>query len=170
MTPLILATWLTLAAAPTTCTAFCPCTVPYGLNWRSARVMVPRERAGAGAIFLGRVVAADTLEWGTATWPPDGTGRVRVSRYPEVVRYRFAVTRQWKGEVRPEAIMEVNMFSTSCGRAFGLDSTYLVYAGRVLAADSASTTVELNSCGRVRRQNDAYEDMRLLGRWSAPVR
>ena len=162
--------WLGFAATPATCEARCPCTVPPGVDWHSAHAMVPRERSAADAIFLGRVIAIDTTRWRTLVWPPDGLGRSRVTRYPDVVRYTLAVSQRWKGQVARRVLVEVEAFGTTCGRTLDPDMTYLIYAGVARASDGTRAGFRIGSCSRVRRAEEIEADVRLLGRGEPPTR
>lgn len=171
---MMLLSWATglalLATAPAPCAARCPCVQLPGEDWRVPRTVVPRARDEADAIFLGRVVAADTLAWGTFTWPADGTGQSRVQRYPDVVRYTFAVSRQWKGAVGSRVTVVASEFSTDCGRAFAQDGTYLVYAREYRESRGTPGALTSESCDRTLPAAEATEDVALLGRGTVPAR
>jgi hypothetical protein len=156
-----------LFAPPPRCTAVCPCTVPAGVEWRSARVMAPRARQQATAIFLGIVVDVDTLARDTMWMGAESSPRRLPIITATTVRYRFAVNRVWKGGVRATAVVMNYDANSSCGRAYKLDGMYLVYAERDREVPDGLRT---NSCSRVKPEGDIQDDLQILGPGKPPKR
>jgi hypothetical protein len=164
----IVAAFLLLAPpAPPGCTIVCPCTVPAGVDWRSARVMAPRARREAAAIFLGTVVGVDTLARDSIWMGGDSSPGRRPIISARTVRYRFAVGRVWKGRVGPAAVIMDYRAGSSCGRDYKLDGMYLVYAGRDRDVEGGLTT---SSCSRVKPEGDIQDDLQVLGPGKPPRR
>jgi hypothetical protein len=127
------------------------------VDYNSDSAMVRRAQAEAGAIFVGTVQAVDTLAIDRFWFPSDTTVGRRLMESPDVVRYTFAVSEVWKGQVGGQTRLTVRAFSSDCGREFTFGKTYVVYAlqrGREL---------ESYACLRSRLLENAAEDRRLLG-------
>jgi hypothetical protein len=165
----LLVTTFFLLAQPTAlpCTTACPCIVPGGVDWRSARVMAPRARRQAVAIFSGVVVGADTLVRDTVWMGGDSSPGRRPIVRDKTVRYRFAVQRVWKGNVRSTTALMSYDVDSSCGRRYKMDGMYLVYAER----DSKTRGgLETYSCSRVKPEGDIQDDLQILGPGKPPKR
>ena len=153
------------AALP--CTTACLCIVPAGVDWRSARVMAPRARREAAAIFLGIVVGVDTLARDTVWMGGDSSPGRRPIVSDKTVRYRFAVQRVWKGNVRSTTVLMSYDANTSCGRRYKMDAMYLVYAER---DSKVPGSLETSSCSRVKQEGDIQDDLQVLGPGEPPRR
>lgn len=165
----LLVTALFLLAQPAAlrCTTACPCIVPGGVDWRSARVMAPRARREAAAIFLGIVVGVDTLLRDTVWMGGDSSPGRRPVVITKTVRYRFAVQRIWKGKVRSMTVVMDPRAGTSCGRRYKRDGMYLVYAERDREVPGGLMTY---SCSRVKPEGDIQDDLQVLGPGEPPKR
>jgi hypothetical protein len=163
---LLVTTFFLLAqpAAPR-CTTACPCTVPAGVDWRSARVMAPRARRQAVAIFLGIVVGADTLARDSVWMTGDSSPGRRPIVSAKTVRYRFVVHRVWKGDIRSSTIVMNYDANTSCGRDYKMDGMYLIYAERDHEVPRGLMTY---SCSRVKPEGDIQDDLQVLGPGKPP--
>jgi hypothetical protein len=146
------------------CLKLCPCIVPPGVDWHAARVMAPRARRQAEAIFLGTVVAADTLARDSTWVGADSSPSRRVDVAASTVRYTFSVERSWKGRVRGETSITDYYANTSCGRAYRVGDLYLVYAER--DAKGAGNLMTY-SCSRVKPEGDLKGDLEILGTGTA---
>ena len=113
---------------------------------------VDEAKEGAVAIFEGRVSKIEDgakVEGG----PPPGK------------RVTFALVRSWKTLEDQEVVtLRTNESSASCGYAFELNTSYLVYAGGEPGALSAS------ACSRTRKMGEAAEDLAGLGAGITPVK
>jgi hypothetical protein len=149
------------------CDTRCPCVVPTGVDWHSAAAMVPRSPRAASAVFLGRVIAVDTVARDTSPPAPHSTqfpGRVIRVR---AVRYTFAVQRSWKGPRTRELQVASYDVDTSCGREYTAAASYLVYADEDRRR-AASNGLSTYSCSRALLATQAGEDLELLGAGRAP--
>lgn len=165
---LLVATFFLLAQpGALRCTPVCPCTVPAGVDWRSARVMAPRARRQAEAIFMGIVVAADTVARDSIWMGGDSSPGRRPIISAQTVRYRFAVHRIWKGDVRSTTVLMSYDVDTSCGRRYKMDGMYLVYAERDHEVPGGLMTY---SCSRVKPEGDIQDDLQVLGPGKPPKR
>jgi hypothetical protein len=130
------------AALWTSPAAACKCKFP----------TVEEGKEGAAAVFEGRVTKiedAAKVEGG----PPPGK------------RVTFALVRTWKALEDQEVITaHTSESSASCGYAFELDTSYLVYAGGEPGALSVS------ACSRTRKLSEATEDLAGLGAGITPVK
>jgi hypothetical protein len=149
------------------CTTACPCIVPAGVDWRSARVMAPRAQREAVAIFLGIVVGVDTLARDTVWMGGDSSPGRRPIVIDKTVQYRFSVQRIWKGNVRSMAVVMDPHAGTSCGRRYRMDGMYLVYAERDREVPGG---LETSSCSRVKPEGDIQDDLQILGAGEPPKR
>jgi hypothetical protein len=163
--PLVL--WLTATTGPPPCDARCPCVVPAGVDWRSAEAMVPSARRDAYAIFVGTVVAVDTVARDSLWWPSDTAEWRRPMVRARTVRYRFIVDRTWKGPRSRELMVMDYHADTSCGRDYDLGGSYLVYADRD-RRDGTRPGLSTYSCSRVLPKDKADADLRILGSGRAP--
>jgi hypothetical protein len=164
---LVTAFFLLAQPAALRCTTACPCTVPAGVDWRSARVMVPGAQRQAAAIFLGIVVGADTLARDTLWMGGDSSPGRRPIVSAKTVRYRFTVQRVWKGKVRSTTVLMSYGANTSCGRRYQMDGMYLVYAERDRKVPGG---LETYSCSRVKPEGDIQDDLQILGAGRPPKR
>ncbi len=157
-----LALWITALAGPPRCNIRCPCVVPVGVDWRSAEAMVPAARRDAHAIFLGTVVAVDTIARDSLWWPSDTAQWRRPMVRAQTMRYTFRVERSWKGPRPRELTVMVYNADTSCGRNYDRDGAYLVYADRD-RKDREGSGLSTYSCSRVMPKSKADPDLRVLG-------
>lgn len=127
--------------------------------------MVPRARGEATAIFLGTVVGVDTVAMDSSWIGGDSSPGRRPYISASTVRYRFAVSRVWKGKVNSATVMMVYYANTSCGMRYKLDGMYLVYAERDHEIPGGLMTY---SCSRVRPEGDIQDDLQILGPGKAP--
>jgi hypothetical protein len=113
---------------------------------------VEEGQSDASAIFEGRVTKlAD--EAPTAGGPPPGK------------LVTLALVRTWKGLENEETVtLRTSESSASCGYAFELSTSYLVYASGTPDALSVS------SCSRTRPMSEASEDLAALGAGITPVK
>jgi len=128
-------------------------------SWSSAAlackcrpVEVAEAQSDAQVIFEGRVskISDETPSEGG---PPPGK------------QITLAIVRTWKGVDNVETVtVRTNESSASCGYAFQLDTSYLIYAGGTPDALSVS------SCSRTRLMADASEDLAALGAGVTPVK
>jgi hypothetical protein len=113
---------------------------------------VEEGKEGAVAVFEGRVTKVEDaakVEGG----PPPGK------------RITFALVRTWKALEDQEVISaHTSESSASCGYAFELDSSYLVYAG----GEPGALTV--SACSRTRKMSEATEDLAGLGAGITPIK
>jgi hypothetical protein len=106
----------------------------------------------ASAIFEGRVTKLADETPGDGKPPP---GKL----------VTFSLVRTWKGLESEETItLRTSESSASCGYAFELNTSYLVYATGT--PDALSVT----SCSRTRPMADAAEDLAALGAGITPVK
>jgi hypothetical protein len=133
----------------------CPCIIVPGEDLSSPATMVPRARREAQAIFVGRVVAVDTVSMGQKWFPSDTAPTRRLLQWADTVSYAFHVSAVWKGKPVRKAVVIVPAAQSSCGRSFNLEESYLVYA------EPGGVTT---SCARVLRLTDAEADLRILGK------
>jgi hypothetical protein len=119
--------------------------------------MVRLAEAEAGAIFIGTVQAVDTVARDRFWFPNDTAVGRRLVERPDVVRYTFAVSEVWKGQVDARAQLTVRAFSSDCGREFTHRAKYVVYALQ------RGKQLESYACLRSRLVENAAEDRRLLG-------
>jgi hypothetical protein len=145
----------------------CPCVVPQGVDWRSAEAMVPAARQDARAIFLGVVVAVDTIALDTLQLANDTASWHRPTIRPKTVRYRFRVERSWKGARSGELTVTVYWADTDCGRDFVLGTSYLVYAGRDTEGRHGQG-LSTYACSRVLPEGEAEPDLKILGSGRKP--
>jgi len=140
----------------------CPCVVPRGVDWRSAKAMVPAARHDARAIFLGVVVAVDTIALDTVQVGNDTASWRRPIIRPETVRYRFRIERSWKGARSGELTVTVYRADTSCGRDYVLGTSYLVYAERDPEGRQGQG-LSTYACSRVLPEGEVEPDLKILG-------
>lgn len=77
--------------------------------------------------------------------------------YPEH-SVTLRVARSWRGlEQQEQVTLRTAKEGATCGYAFEVGTSYLVYAG------GAPGKLEVNSCGRTRRLSEASEDLAALG-------
>jgi hypothetical protein len=148
------------------CTVRCPCTVPAGVDWHSAVVMVPRAHKDADAIFRGYVLSADTVAQDTSALASPIEAPRRLVR-TTIIRYTFAVERSWKGSRERRLVVTNYGVDTSCGRVYKQGVSYLIYADKDRQGnvrDSFSTY----SCSRVRSGHGADDDIAVLGAGRPP--
>jgi MYXO-CTERM domain-containing protein len=113
---------------------------------------VDEAKADASAIFEGRVTKlADEA-------PAEG-------QPPAGKLVTLALVRTWKGLENEETItVRTSESSASCGYAFELDKSYLVYA------QGAPDALAVTSCGRTRPMAESNEDLAALGAGITPVK
>jgi hypothetical protein len=124
--------------------------------------MVPLARRDAHAVFLGTVVAIDTMARDSLRWPSDTAKWRRPMVRARTIKYRFRVEKSWKGpRPRELTVMSYNA-DTSCGRDYDHGGSYLVYADRDRGGgkDSGLSTY---SCSRALPKDKADPDLRVLG-------
>lgn len=157
---------LAVATGPNSaCAMRCPCNVPPG----TPTVAIRDARAEAQAVFLGKVVAVDTIARETFWFPNDSSANRRPMTRVTVVRYAFSVERTWKGSRDSTLLVTDYYAATSCGRGYALGENYLVYAAadRTRPSDSWLLT---DSCSRVALKSHAGEDLKVLGAGRSPRR
>ena len=157
---------LMIGAGPFPCGHVCACSVPLG-DVSSPEVMARFARRGAVAIFLGTVIAVDTIVRDSVDYS-DGTSPVRRRLvYPTVIRYTLAVERTWKGPVATKVAVTDYAVGDECGRAYEKGEAYLVYAHKDQRT-GGRTSFTTTFCSRVLLKSDAAADRRLLGDGRAP--
>jgi MYXO-CTERM domain-containing protein len=113
---------------------------------------VDEAKADASAIFEGRVTKlADEA-------PAEG-------RPPAGKLVTLALVRTWKGLENEETItVRTSESSASCGYAFELNKSYLVYA------QGTPDALSVSSCSRTRPMAETNEDLAALGAGITPVK
>jgi hypothetical protein len=136
-----LALALTIAVANQTAAA-CTCVSMPG----SPRDVVHVAKGNATAIFVGTVLDVRA-----------GSGEMELN-------VRFSVDRFWKGALASEVTVTTHSQSSACGYTFEPGSRYLVYC-----SGNPSGTFSTSICTRTRRERDAKDDVRYLGRPKRPA-
>ena len=93
----------------------------------------------ASAVFVGRVAAVEQGDFGN--------------------KFRFKVSKEWKGIEGNTASIISNSSSAACGINFDSDHDYLVYAYKTEGDNQLRT----NLCTRTKRVSDAAADLAELG-------
>ncbi len=98
----------------------------------------------AEAVFVGRVLEVHE----------EGGGNMLARR-----RYRFEVSRFWKGELGETITVSSAVSSAACGRSYTQDEQYLIYA----STDANGGGLVDFLCSRTRTLASADEDLAVLG-------
>lgn len=113
---------------------------------------VAQAKQAAVAIFEGRVTSI-----------VDAPGSA-VDVIPEQ-RVTLSIARSWRSLEHQETVtLRTAKSGATCGYAFELGTSYLVYAG------GEPDKLDVSSCSRTRRLSDAGEDLAALGSGVAPVK
>jgi hypothetical protein len=150
-----------------TCERRCPCVVSVDPSRRVPEVVVPESRAGARAVFLGRVVAIETVASDTFWFPDDTVTRRRQVVRPHIVRYTFASDVIWKGSRDGNPVVMDYSADSDCRSGYTLGQAYLVFADRD-RSDRTGRRLITDACSRVLRKEQAALDLALLGRGRGP--